>query len=218
LADKRHVVLPADGGADVDADAADGGADRAEGGGGALGPDEAFSSGGHDFAALPDDAELGTDVDGGAVHAAAGFFNKAGDEEDASYTSYALEFLAGSVATLVGDVVRLRFRPRVNRITLKLSIHPGGAGTGSAVTNGVSEVDCLFEVVEVFISPLVGAGAHDTPEGGATGISTDESLGEEEDIDLFGGGTASNLLDLDKSQIWRQPVAGRSRAKPDFGG
>jgi hypothetical protein len=40
LAQQRHVVLPADGGGEVDADTADGGADGAESCRRALGPDE----------------------------------------------------------------------------------------------------------------------------------------------------------------------------------
>jgi hypothetical protein len=45
LSHKRHVVLPADGGREVDAHTTDGGAYGPERGGRALGPDEAFGSG-----------------------------------------------------------------------------------------------------------------------------------------------------------------------------
>lgn len=45
LSNQRHVVLPADGCAEVDADAADDGAYCAEGGWGALSPYQAFGAG-----------------------------------------------------------------------------------------------------------------------------------------------------------------------------
>lgn len=45
LAEERHVVLPADGGGEVDAGAADVGRHGAEGRGGPLGPDEALGAG-----------------------------------------------------------------------------------------------------------------------------------------------------------------------------
>lgn len=45
LAEEGHVVLPADGGGEVDAHAADGGGHGAEGAGGALGPAETLGAG-----------------------------------------------------------------------------------------------------------------------------------------------------------------------------
>lgn len=186
LAHHRHVRLPADGSSQVDAHASYSGRHGVEGARGALGPEQALNVGlfntkwsiqaakrnyveetyGVDLAALANDAQPRAHVDDGPVQAPADLLDDAGDEEDARAARNLLELLARAVASPLAG---------------QLPVGPGVAGPRAS--GRVSEVDGLVKVLCEGLAGLVRA---------VVGVAADEGLGEEEDVDLLGGGAAGD--------------------------
>lgn len=143
----------------------------------------------HDFATLAEDALLGTHVHGGAVQAATGLFDKAHDKEDARVGGDALQLLPRAVTS------DLRAVRGGGILAGELPVHPAWSGAGTAVTNGVTQVDGALKVACIFIVALGRAAADDGTEAAAARVPADEGLGQKEDVRAARGGSVGEGRD-----------------------
>lgn len=217
LSNQRHVVLPADGCAEVDADAADDGAYCAEGGWGALSPYQAFGAGRHDLSALADDSLLWANIYNRAIHGTSGLFYQASDNEYSGFTSNSLELFPGAITPFVRSrLLAVLVRPG-DSISRQGTFDPCFPSTGS-ITNGITQVNGVLEVSEIFFSALGCARANDTAKVRSARVSSDVSFREQENVNLFRCGTTGDLFQLSNGFGSASLCAGRSCAEANGSG
>lgn len=126
--------------------------------------------------------------------ASSSLFNHSSNDEDASLSRDAFELLSSSIATLPGHFTT-SLGARVDLVGRKLSLDPRVAGAGPSA-DGVAEVHGGLEVPQVLLPALGRAGPDLAAEIRAPGVAAQIGLREQQDVGLFGGGAAGELVEL----------------------
>lgn len=149
----------------------------------------------HDLSTFSDDPARWTDIHGGAVHAAAGFFYAPDDEKHAGLPGDAFEFLSGTVPAFWSRLFSLdsalttlaHHHNSSSSVLRKFPPHPSLSPAGTAFSHNITQINGILEVRQVFVATFLGASPDGAAEVGSPRITTYVGFRKEEDVDLLGG-------------------------------